>query len=199
MIFRFFNFGEDFYKLIYKFRRWKTISSLVLASWFIFGSESQGAFEKKEVGASSFAIGNAAVAIDDFLFAIYYNPAALSTSKNFQAAFTYQNFFGLRDLSSIDLTAQFSMAKHPFSIAINRFGNYIYQELQFSAGSRIEIVADFTIGFSIQGYILSIKGYGQTVAFGTNLGVLYKVIPEISVGMLITNLNRPKISEAREN
>lgn len=171
---------------------------LLIAGHLLCCPDLKGAFEKKEVGASSFAIGNAAVAIDDYLFAIYYNPAALSSSKNYQAAFTYQNFFGLRDLSSIDVTTQFSMADHPFSIALNQFGNPIYQELQFSAGSRIEIVEECKIGFSIQCYILSIKGYGQKVAFGTNIGLFYKMLPEVTVGALITNLNRPMISEDRE-
>ena len=160
--------------------------------------EVKGAFEKKEVGASSFAIGNAAVGIDQYLFALYYNPAALSDDIKFQTAFSYQNYFGLGDLNAVDLTINFKMGGHPFSFAINRFGNQRYQEIQLTAASRYEIVENCAIGISVQSYILFIRHYGQAVAWGINFSALYKLLPDLSIGALVTNLNQPVISEIRE-
>jgi hypothetical protein len=193
-----FLFVSDFFKLFPGWRIYKTILSLVLIYYGIFCPEVKSAFEKKDVGASSFAIGNAAVAIDGFIFALYYNPAALSTSEKIHTAFTIQNFFGVGDLNSVDLITRFNLADYPFSLAINRFGNQLYQELQFSLGSRIEVVKDCAIGFSIQSYILAIRGYGHTLAWGVNVGILYKFLPLFSVGALVTNINRPYISAAKE-
>jgi hypothetical protein len=176
----------------------RTIIRLILIGCFFYCPDTRAAFEKKEVGASSFAIGNAAVAIDDFIFAIYYNPAALSLSEKVRVAFTVQNYYGISGLNSVDLTTRFSLAGYPFSIAINRFGDQKYHELQFSAGSRIEILKNCALGFSIQCYILSIRNYGQALAWGTNLAVLYRLLPEITIGALVTNLNRPTLSEVKE-
>jgi len=90
------------------------------------------------------------------------------------------------------------MGGHPFSLAINRFGNQLYQEIQLTAASRYEIVDNCAIGISIQSYILFIRHYGQAVAWGINFSALYKLLPELSIGALITNLNQPVISEIRE-
>jgi hypothetical protein len=163
-----------------------------------FAPEVKGAFEKKEVGAASFALGNAAVGIDKYLFALYYNPAALPTEHDFNTVFSYQNYFGIGELSAVDLMINFKLAGHPFSFAINRFGNRQYQEIQLTAASRYEIVENCAIGISVQSYILSIQHYGQTFAGGINFSALYKLLPDLSIGTLVTNLNQPVISKARE-
>jgi hypothetical protein len=194
-----FLFAIDFYKFV--FTKWiyrAGIYLLIAGSLFII-TDTRAAFEKKEVGASSFAIGNAAVAIDDFIYAVYYNPAALSFSDKIQAAFTVQNYFGINDLNSIDLTTRFSVAGHPFSIAINRFGNPHYLEFQLSAGSQFELSKNCAVGVSAQWYILSIKKYSQDQAWGISFSILYSVTSKITLGALMTNVNRPTISEANED
>jgi hypothetical protein len=90
------------------------------------------------------------------------------------------------------------LAGHPFSFAVNRFGNKHYQEIQLTAASRYEIVENCAIGISVQSYILSIHQYGQALAWGINFSVLYKLLPEVSIGALVTNLNQPLISAVRE-
>ena len=189
----------DLIKFMYNFKICNLIFFIVFTGSIFENSRVHGAFEKREVGASSFAIGNAAVAIDGFLFALYYNPAALSPSENIRAAFTIQNYFGINDLQSVDLTTCFNLGGNPFSLAVNKFGNELYQELQFSAGSRYDLLKNCALGFSIQYYMLSIRGYGRDFAWGTNIALLYKVLPEIDIGALVTNINRPTISKTKED
>jgi hypothetical protein len=193
-----FHIDMEIVKLHFSCRCCRTIYSIIFLGFCIYCPQLYGAFEKKDAGASSFSLGNAAVAIDEFLFALYYNPAAISTSKGYQMAFTVQNYFGVSDLNEVDLTTCFSFAGHPISFAINRFGERRYQEIQITTGSRFEIFKNCALGFSVQCYILSIKGYGQALAWGANFAVLYKIHPEISIGSLVTNINRPTISRSRE-
>jgi len=193
-----FYFSLNLLKFLITFRSYTIMHFLILIVFNCLVMELKGAFDKKEVGASSFALGNAAVGIDHYLFAIYYNPAALSTEFPFQTAFSYQNFFGIGELNAVDLMINFKLSGHPFSFAINRFGNGQYQEVQITAASRYEIVETCAIGISVQNYILAIQKYGQAVAWGINFSALYKLLPELSIGALVTNLNRPVISEARE-
>lgn len=195
----YFQFSMDFLKLPYSFRSYTIVYIIIFIGFNFYIPEVKSAFEKKEVGASSFAIGNAAVAIDEYLFALYYNPAALSAPEKFQIAFSLQNYFGIGELNAVDMTTNFTLAGHPLSFAINRFGNRIYQEIQLTAGSRYKLLKNCAIGFSVQCYILAIRQYGQTLAWGINLSVLYKLIPDVSVGALVTNLNQPVISAAGED
>jgi len=194
----YFQFSLDFFKFSVTFRSCTIICVIIMIVINCFVPEVNGAFEKKEVGASSFALGNAAVGIDQYLFALYYNPAALPTEHKFQMAFSYQNYFGIGELNAVDLMIIFNLAGHPFSFAINRFGNRQYQEVQFTAASRYEIVENCAIGISVQSYVLSIQHYGQALAWGINFSALYKLRPDLSIGALVTNLNQPVISEARE-
>lgn len=195
----YFQFSMDFLKLPYSFRSNTIVYIIIFIGLNFYIPEVKSAFEKKEVGASSFAIGNAAVAIDEYLFALYYNPAALSAPEKFQIAFSLQNYFGIGELNAVDMTTNFTLAGHPLSFAINRFGNRSYQEIQLTAGSRYKLLKNCAIGFSVQCYILAIRQYGQALAWGINLSVLYKLIPDVSVGALVTNLNQPVISAAGED
>jgi hypothetical protein len=189
---------SEFFKFVFSRQVRRTIINIIFIGYLFYCPVVEGAFEKKEVGASSFAIGNAAVAIEKNVFAIYYNPAALRPSEYKRIAFTFQNFFGISDLNALDLTTCFSLADHPFSIAINRFGDQKYHEFQFCTGSSFEIIENGSVGMSIQCYMLSIEEYGQTMAWGVNLGILYKFLPELSIGTMVTNLNRPSVSESKE-
>jgi len=194
----YFNLSCEFLKFAFIRPVCKTIIYIILIGYLFCCPVAKGAFEKKEVGASSFAIGNAAVAIENNMFAIYYNPAALVPSEPSRIAFTFQNFYGISDLNAMDLSSCFSLADHPFSIAFNSFGDQKYHEFQFSVGSSFNIIENGSVGTSIQCYMLSIYGYGQTTTWGINLGILYKFLPGLTIGTMVTNLNQPSISESKD-
>ena len=158
----------------------------------------KAAFEKKDVGAVSIALGNATVAIDTFKTALYQNPACLSGNKFCRLMFSYQNYYGLADINEIDISVEWQLFQHPIAFAFNRFGNHIYQEVQFTTGSFIKIFDSFKIGLSGQLYSLSISGYGQSVSWGCNLAFLYYFTNSLSVGALVTNINGPVIGTGRE-
>jgi hypothetical protein len=194
----YFNLSCEFFKFVFRRQVSKTIINSVFIVHIFYCLLAHGAFEKKEVGAASFATGNATVALEDNMFAIYYNPAALAASEHTRIAFTIQNFYGISDLNALDLTTCFSLVDHPFSISLNRFGNQKYHEFQCSIGSSFKIIENGSVGMSIQYYMLTIEDYGQTMAWGINLGIMYKFLPELTVGTMVTNLNRPIISVSNE-
>jgi hypothetical protein len=159
---------------------------------------SSGAFEKLETGAASIAMGNALVAVKSNSHAIYYNPASISISGKMQVAFTYQNFYEIGELNQADITTNFLLGDHAFSVAINRYGIPDYQEFQFTIGSHYNIAEDFVIGASTQYYILSIAEYGRGQTWGINISFFYQFLPRLSIGAMFTNLNQPEISKANE-
>ena len=129
---------------------------------------------------------------------MYYNPAALSVSENFQFVFTYHNLYGFSDLNQVNVLSNLQIGRYPFAIAIDRLGNRFYQEIQVTAGSKYDITPDCAIGASAQLYILTIQNYGQKITGGINISFLYNVLPEFSVGALVTNVNQPRIAQIQE-
>ena len=167
----------------------------VLSGWINY---TQAAFEKKDVGAACAAMGNSTVAIPHFKSALYQNPSSLSIDNHISLMFSYQNFYGISDINEIDILFECQLFQHPFAFAVNRFGNQIYQEVQFTTGSLIDVSEAFQIGFSAQLYYLTISGYGGAMSWGFNLASRYDFTRSLSIGALVTNINGPIIGHARE-
>lgn len=161
-------------------------------------TDSFSAFEKLEAGAQPISMGNAIVAMSGSPYAIYYNPAALSDNTKFEIALSHQLLFGMKDLAQTDMIINYSIAGHPFSLAMSQLGNGPYREIQFCAGSKYNITPTCAIGGSIHYYQLSISHYGQQGTWGLNLAIYYDLVPGLHLGAFVTNLNQPRISETEE-
>jgi len=175
-------------------RNWLVSIGIIICCF----SNSFTAFEKLEAGAQPISMGNAIVAMRYSPFAIYYNPAALSDDSNFEIAFSYQLLFGMKNLAQIDMIVNSSIKGHPFSMAISRYGNSKYQEIQICAGSKFNITPMCAIGGSIHYYQLSISNHGGQNTWGLNLAFYYDLVPTLRLGALVTNLNQPHISRINE-
>jgi hypothetical protein len=171
---------------------------LTLGLIFVFNTPSFSAFEKTEAGALPISMGNAVVALVSSPYAIYYNPASLSDEVNFEVILSYQTLYELDDLSQADIIVNWAIAEHPFSIALNQFGNKNYREVQFCVGSKYKITPVCAIGGSIHYYQLSIHTYGKQGTWGLNVALHYDLLPHIQLGALVTNINRPYISQDTE-
>jgi len=159
---------------------------------------SQAAFEKVEIGAAALGMGNAVIAYVGLPNAVHYNPAAIRVQGTFDFAFTYRTFFGIKGVRQADLVSNFSIAGRSFSIGINHFGNEYYTEIQTCLGSAYDFGRGINMGISFQLYHLSIKGYGEALAWGVHCGILVELLPSLALGAQMTNLNRPQISVSGE-
>ena len=175
--------------------RVKTALGLIL---ILLAADSRAAFDKIALGAAPLAMGNAAVACSDFPYAVHYNPAAISVSGICDFAITYRNFFGLKEVSQADLVTNFCVAGRPVALGINRLGNENYTEFQGCLGIAFSIGSAFSLGVSFHLYHLHISGYGETQTWGLDGGLLVALLPELTLGAQMTNLNRPRIASNSE-
>jgi len=187
-----------FCKFLYDLKKIGISRILLFGILIGFHSDSLSAFEKTETGALPISMGNAIVALSYSPYAIYYNPAALSDSTKFEVILSYQILYELKDLSHADIIVNLSIAENPFSIALSQLGNNQYREIQFCIGSKYNITPMCAIGGSIQYYQLSIHHYGQQGTWGVNMALWYKLLDDIQLGALITNVNKPRISQEAE-
>jgi hypothetical protein len=156
------------------------------------------AFEKSEAGAEPLALGNACVALQGSPYALYYNPANIHDIPSLQFAFSYQTFYGITEINQLNLIANYQIKKLPLSLGINRFGNNLYQEIQFTMGSSYRLINNTYIGASVQYYSLQIKRYGQSATWGVNLGFQYNAIENLDIGIQVTNINQPHLGKIKE-
>jgi hypothetical protein len=176
----------------------KLIDVVSLFIFIIHATDGHTAFDKLEMGAAPLAMGNAIVAVVGSPYAIYYNPAAIRVNGSFGIALSYQNIYELKDVGQVDLIMNFFAAGLPFSFAVNRFGNSHYTEFQGSLGGYYELGNQCSLGASIQVYHLRISGYGQQTTWGSNIGIVFKLLPSLTVGAMTTNINQPRIAEIGE-
>ena len=184
-------------KLILGFKKFRPV---ILAAYMVFVIYIDGsaAFEKSEIGPAQIAMGNAGVAVFYSPHIIYYNPALLYLSENLQLVLTYQNYYGLSDLNEIDISSSFPLGDFGFSVALNRYGNNIYQEIKVTTGLGFMIARDCALGISTQWYYLRIQNYGYEMTWGINLSAYYQLLPGLSIGAFVTNINQPQLGEINE-
>jgi hypothetical protein len=156
------------------------------------------AFEKLEIGAKPLSLGNAMVAWQKNPYALYYNPSNIYISDDFYMGLSYRSFYGLYEVSQVNIISNFTIRNMCLALAVNRFGNTYYQEYQFNMGSAYQLTEEASLGISIQYYLLKIANYGNQGCWGVNMGFQYQVLNELSIGSLVTNINKPIMGSTNE-
>lgn len=165
----------------------------LLSCYSLFAS-----FEKKEAGAREQSLGNAIVALGNSPFALLYNPANIHSIASFNVYTSYRNFYALPGIYQADIVANTSIYGIGAAFAVSKYGNDLYSEMEIRTGGSYNIVENLSLGMSLQGYILSIKNYGDAQSWGLNLGIQYEYLEKLSFGAFITNINNPQIGSAKE-
>jgi hypothetical protein len=175
-----------------------SILNLIFAAVILTAVTSYAAFDFIGLGAESISLGNAMVAYRAHSYAVYYNPAHISSAQKPAIEFGYRSFFGLSSPRQIYLLFNHSIRKIPFSCCCMYLGNPVYNEMQFAAGSSYTFQKKVAVGMSLNLYALNISGYASSVNAGVNLGFSYLLTDQFVMGVLITNLNQPKFSRCGE-
>jgi hypothetical protein len=153
---------------------------------------SRGAFDFIGVGAEALSLGNAMVASRSNSYAVYYNPANISFNQRSLVEAGYRSFFGLASPVQTNLLINYTICAYPFSCCCIHLGNKIYREIHLILGSSFSFLEKISMGMSMNLYSLNIAGYSGHLAAGINIGFSYLLHDQISMGVLITNLNQPK-------
>lgn len=165
---------------------------------FLTALSCYAAFEKLEIGAKPLSLGNAVVAWQKNPYALYYNPSNIYISDDFYLGLTYRSFYGLHEVSQVNIISNFTVRNVCLALAGNRFGNNLYQEYQFNMGSAYEFTDEASLGLSIQYYLLKIANYGNQGCWGINMGFQYQILNELSIGAVATNINKPVMGNTHE-
>jgi hypothetical protein len=85
------------------------------------------------------------------------------------------------------------------SISGVRYGFELYRELTFGAGCAVDCGRGVRAGVSLTFNSLSVAGYGRGSCLGLDAGVLWEIVPGLSIGASAQNLNTPSPGRSGEN
>jgi len=164
------------------------------------------------VGARPLAMGGAFIGLADDANATYWNPAGLAQLGPAEISGTWTHTSSNRDKINYQefasMVAGLEMPRLGGRLALG--GSYVrYNTVFYLGGARIEDTEDWLwaslavntgknglVGLNIRKVDDSVPGYSVKSDVGLDAGYLYRVSPRLSVGMLIQDLNTPRIKVA---
>jgi hypothetical protein len=157
------------------------------------------AAENNGRGTKAIALGNAFVAVADNAWAISYNPAGLSQTRNFQAsAFFVPQQFGIPELRTTALAATIPLTFGSLGLAAGQFGFDLYRVNDISVGYGVNIDEHVSVGVAISATKTSIARYGSSVNGTLDLGLSGKILKDFFIGFAIQNVTASTIGQAHE-
>jgi hypothetical protein len=159
---------------------------------------ARAAFEKQETNAASGAMAGLGLAWPQPSSSLFENPAWLGSSNRLSASVFYTRLFNLTDLSYQTVSLEGSFSKYGWGLGATDFGNPLYREQTLALGTSAPLGPRARLGMALKGFRTRISGYGETNAWGVDLGAAGRIRRDLTFGACATNLNRPKLGKAGE-
>ncbi len=157
---------------------------------------SNAAFEKFTIGARQIALGGSYTALAHTAFGQYQNPAGLSLSQTRHVEFFYSQPFGFEELKQQSIAYSDPYLIQPYGalgLGLIAYGFELYKELRLQATFSSALHSKIHYGVSIKYNSLSIKNYGSTECIAFDLGLLALLLPNLTTGFSVFNINEPRI------
>lgn len=164
----------------------------------LLSGTSFSGIENNGRGAKAIGLANAFVAIADNPWALYYNPAGLSSLKSIEiSAFLIPQQFGMNELRTVSLAGNIPTSFGTFATGVSQFGFALYRETQISLGLGKRIDWGASAGITAHLTRISIDQYGATHVATVDVGLLAQVHDQVALGFNYKNLFGASLSSER--
>ncbi len=162
-------------------------------------TQSFAGTENNGRGSKSTGMSNAFVAVADNAWAIYYNPAGLSSLHSFESSvFFVPQQFGLNELKTVALASAVPTDFGTLGIGVSQFGFELYKETQVSLGFGKKIDSGVSAGLTANVGRISITDYGATQSLTLDVGLLAQLHEQVSLGFSYKNFLGAEVGTRRE-
>ncbi len=173
---------------------WKAVILLVVVTTNAFA-----AFDKRSVGSPVLMFGGTTMASNGDPWAFAMNPSLLQLNSERLIAISYApQPFGLKELSFGSVIYVEPASFGHFSVSASKFGFDLYREVTFALSYATTVSNTLHLGVTVNHYMLTIQNYGGASAFGIDLGGALEISDNVRWGFGATNINFPKLGEAKE-
>lgn len=150
-------------------------------------------------GSRQIALSHSDIAQSNDVFSIFSNPGGLDQISTRQFGIFYSpSPFGLKEFQTLYASYAEPLSSGTAAVGIMHYGFELYNvtEGYFGYGTRIK-QKTFT-GITVNFHHVSIENYGSDITFQVNAGIIVKLLPEISWGSSILNLNQSRIGQNKD-
>ncbi|HYG37432.1 MAG TPA: hypothetical protein VD908_02380 [Cytophagales bacterium] len=158
---------------------------LFLSSFFVIGQ-----------GGRAAGLAHSAITLEDES-AVFYNIAGTAKLKGISAVCAYSNRFGIESLNTYSAGVLAPIKFGVASIDVTRFGNSIYNESAIGLGFSHNI-QNVSLGIKASYAQLYIEEYGTKGVLVLEFGGIAQIIPGLTFGAHIYNLNQAAYSKEND-
>lgn len=173
----------------------RTICILLLT--IIVGGASYSGVENNGRGAKAVGLANAFVAMANAPWALYYNPAGLSSLRFIElSTFIVPQQFGMNELRTVSLAGSVPTSLGTVGVGVTQFGFALYRETQVSLGVGKTIDWGVSAGIAAHLTRIAIDQYGATQVATVDVGLLAQVHDQVALGFSYKNLLGTSLSSS---
>jgi hypothetical protein len=163
---------------------------LVLFKFFI---DARASNDPLPAGARAAGMGGAAATLAD-VWSVTNNVAGITSVKKPSAGVYAENRFNLKALSTVSLQAVYPLAKAAaVGVELTRTGDKLYNEQKFGVGYAHRI-GPVSLGLKATLLQLHLEELGSRRAVAISIGGQSEIIPKLTFGAHIFNLNQAKLA-----
>ncbi len=165
----------------------------------LFSNVAFAAFELRTPSPRYNIFGGGFSAVTGDVWCFASNPAGLASISSRAVAVAYSpQLLGVKELASSSGCVVLPIQNFgTLSAGVRSFGFELYRELT-STVSFAKTFDEFSLGFNINYYTLTIQRYQSDGAIGIDLGAQISPVEHLSFGFDITNINAPTIAKKEE-
>ena len=157
-----------------------------------------GPFEATASEYVSGGLGGAGIVSLTGARSIFYNPAGLSAPGKMTLYTQWAQRWGLTNMGNGILGVHYGTDIGEFGLGYHSWGDKeLYRELNLALAYSNNFLAGLYTGMRLNYYKLELgERYGSASQMGLDIGANYFFNEEIAMGLMVTNLNRPKINDS---
>lgn len=144
------------------------------------------AFGQNLLGPKIMAMGNNGAAVKD-IWSVAANTAAMSETLVPTLSLNYAPYYFDKELTKQALAFIIPSKRYRFGLTLQRYGINAYNEISAGLALAKKFGEEFSIGLKVNYHQLKISNYGAATAFSLDVGLLYQLNKEITIGLYATN------------
>ncbi len=169
-----------------------TLLLLVLATPAAFAAFERG-------GSMTPGPVTATIALPSSAWTAFSSPGAVASVTERTVALSYTpRPFGLPELAQSALAFIEPFSFGAAALTLQRYGFGLYREVTAGIVAGVRSGEIWSAGIGVNGYALSIAGYGSAFCVGIDAGIVVDLSDEFRAGFSAQNLNAPAIGRCRE-
>lgn len=137
------------------------------------------------------ALGTAGVAVQD-VWSAKSNQAGLASLKNPEISAGYENRFGLKELSTKSAVFALPVKTYAIGAAFQSYGVDDYNEVKTGLSLAKSFGQKLFIAVGVNYHQINITNYGNANSFSVEVGLQYKLSPNLLLASHVANPNQSK-------